>query len=176
MNPSHAPQAEPDAVPAPKTPGPGLLLDLSGIDLGARVKTRAEIEEWNPHRGHMSMLDWIVWEDPTRSRGIGLKHVGHDEFWVPGHFPGKPMFPGVLMVETGAQLACYLYISRKTEKSLVAFLRIEHAAFRAGVKPGDDLYVLCDDVKVGRRSFLCDLQGLVNGKVAFDARVSGMMI
>ncbi len=156
--------------------GSAPLFDLAGIDLSGRVRDRAHIETWNPHRGNMSMLDWIVWEHPTLCRGVGVKRVRDDEFWVDGHFPGKPMFPGVLMIETGAQLACYLYISRKNEHSLVAFLRIENAAFRSSVKPGDDFYVLCDAIKVGRRSFQCDIQGMVDGRVSFDARISGMMI
>ena len=177
-------ETSPASVPAASAPSESagsaarespLVMDLSGIDMSARFKNRAGIEEWIPHRGHMSLLDWIVWEHPTRSQGVGLKHIRDDEFWVEGHFPGKPMFPGVLMIETGAQLACYLYISRKNMHSLVAFLRIESAAFRASVKPGDDLYVLCNDVKVGRRGFVCDIQGLVEGKVTFDARISGMM-
>ncbi len=154
----------------------GLLFDLSGIDLTGRSADRAHIERWNPHRGRMSFLDAIVWEHPTLHRGVAVRRVREDEFWVEGHFPGKPMLPGVLMIETGAQLACYLYISRKNEHSLVAFLRIESAAFRSSVKPGDDFFVLCDAIKVGRRSFLCDIQGMVEGRVSFDARISGMMI
>jgi len=153
----------------------GPLFDLSGIDLKARVQDREYIETWNPHRGQMSMLDAIVWEHPTLCRGMAVKRIHDDEFWVEGHFPGKPMFPGVLMIETGAQLACYLYISRQNKHSLVAFLRIESAAFRSSVKPGDDFYVLCDAIKVGRRSFQCDIQGMVEGRVAYDARISGMM-
>lgn len=174
---SEPPSAATGAEGKPKT---GLLFDITDVDFSARFKSREQIAEWNPHRGHMALLDWIVWQHPDRCRGVGLKHLRGDEFWVPGHFPERPMFPGVLMIEAGAQLACYLYISRRPETSLVAFLRIEQAAFRATVGPGEDLYLLCDDVKVGRRNFTCDIQGLMgpapNRKIAFDARVSGMMI
>lgn len=158
----------------------GLVFDTGHVDFSSRLRNRDQIAKWNPHRGDMALLDWIVWQHPERCQGVGLKHVREDEFWVPGHFPGRPMLPGVVMIEAGAQLACFLYISRKPEPSLVAFLRIENAAFRATVRPGEDLYLLCNDVKVGRRNFICDIQGLIGpgaeNKIAFDARVSGMMI
>lgn len=154
----------------------GPLFDLTGIDLSARPFTRAQIEKVNPHRGTMSLLDAVVWNSPDFTRGIALKRVGHDEFWVSGHFPGRPMFPGVLMIECGAQLACFMYNSRKEEPALAAFLRIEEASFRSSVSPGDDLFILCQDVKYGRRRFISDIQGLVQGRVAFEARITGMML
>lgn len=152
------------------------LLDLSGIDLKARTKPRSEIETRNPHRGVMSLLDWVVWQAPDHTSAVAVHHVRSDEFWVPGHFPAKPIMPGVLQVEAGAQLACYQWLVRNDGPFLVAFLRIEDCSFRSMVEPGDDLYVLCKDVKFGRRRFIADVQGVANGRVTFDARVSGMPI
>lgn len=153
-----------------------LLFDLSGIELSRRECTKEVIEQWIPHRGHMSMLDGIIWQDLQAMRGVGVKHVRHDEFWIPGHFPERPMFPGVLMVETGAQLACYLFLARRGKPGIAAFLRIEDASFRNVVKPGDDLYLLCKEVKLGRRRFISDVQGVVESRIVFDARITGMMV
>ena len=82
--------------------------------------------------------------------------------------------PGVLQIECGAQLACYLFNSRRQEPVVAAFLRIQDAAFRNKVSPGDTLYILCKDVKFGRRQFTCAVQGVVEDRVAFEATISGM--
>lgn len=162
----------------PETKGPGnrVLFDLGGVDRSARVCGREAIERINPHRGQMALLDGIVWTNPEYTRGVAIKHVRADEFWVPGHFPERPMFPGVLMVEAGAQLACYLYNIRHPGPRTVAFLRIEECTFRSMVKPGDDLFILAQQIKCGRRRFISDIQGLVGDRIAFDARISGMSL
>ena len=152
------------------------IFDLAGIDLDARIFDREHIEKYIPHRHAMSLVDHIVWESDDHKRGVGVWEVGDDEFWVDGHFPSKALLPGVLMIEAGAQLACYLYNVRHGEPAVVLFLRIEDAAFRAGVEPGQSLYLLCDEIKAGRRKFSCRMQGLVENKIAFDATITGMRI
>jgi 3-hydroxyacyl-[acyl-carrier-protein] dehydratase len=152
------------------------LLDLASLDLTKRMFSREDIAKLNPHRGEMALLDWIIWESADHKQGVALKHIKDTEFWVPGHFPGKPMFPGVLMIEAGAQLACFLYNIRQPGPKVVAFLRIDNASFRSMVQPGDDLYILCSEVKFGRRRFVSDIQGIVGDRIAFDARISGMSL
>lgn len=173
-------------LPSPSEPASGstaaapadtqkLLFDISGIDLSKTLHGRERVEQFIPHRGTMSFVDRVVWEHESRLQGVACKHVRHDEFWVPGHFPEQAMYPGVLMLETAAQFAAYLYKMRVSPgPSLVVFLRIDDVSFRNMVKPGDDLFILINEIKYGRRNFTTSAQGVVNGQVAFNGVMTGM--
>ena len=154
----------------------GLLFDLAPIDLSQRVMSRSEMEHWLPHRGQMHLLDAVIWHSLDCKQGVALKHVRPDEFWIAGHFPGRPIMPGVLQVEAAAQLAVILYNRRRTEPLSAAFTRLEHCSFRSMVVPGDDLYLLCQEVKWSRRGFTCLVQGVANRKLAFVAQIQGLAV
>lgn len=158
--------------PAARSP----LFDLSSIDLTRVVHTRKELERWNPHRGTMALLDAIIWHSPDFKQGVAVKRVTRDEFWVAGHFPEKAMMPGVIMVETGAQLGSFLFNIRFPKPKIAAFVRLEECTFRASVEPGDDFFVLAQEVKFSPKRFVSDIQGMVNGRVVFEARITGMAI
>ena len=135
---------------------------------------RAEIERYNPHRGAMALLDAIVWHDAELTRAVAIKQVRDDEFWVSGHIPGRPLMPGVLMVEAGAQLASFLYYKRSGLDTFAGFTRIEDTAFRGQVFPGDTLYILCREVRYSPKRFITDIQGVVADQIMFEGRITGM--
>ncbi len=151
-------------------------LDLSAIDLDATYASQEKIFEMIPHRHEMALLDRVIWTSEDQSSGVAIKHVRDDEFWVRGHFPGQPMLPGVLMIEAGAQLSCYLFNERNGSVSTAAFLRIENAVFRRSVTVGDDLLLLCKGIKMSKRRFTSEIQGVVDGNLCFEAVITGMKI
>lgn len=152
------------------------LLDLSGVDLGNVLADREAIAAWIPHRHEMALLDAIVWAHDDWSAGVGVWHVRDDEFWVRGHFPGMAMLPGVLMIEAGAQLACYLFNRECGAMQTAAFLRIEETVFRRSVKPGETLYLMCKELKRSSRRFITQIQGVCADQIAFEATIHGMRL
>ena len=76
-----------------------LFIDLSTIDLDRVIYDVEAIEQVNLQRYEMRHLDGIVHLDPEAGYVVGFKDVTDDEFWVRGHIPGRPLFPGVLMIE-----------------------------------------------------------------------------
>ncbi|MFI4873533.1 MAG: 3-hydroxyacyl-ACP dehydratase FabZ family protein [Phycisphaerales bacterium JB058] len=152
------------------------LFDVRGVDITARVTDKEGIESWIPHRGDMSLLDGVVYANEGCKEVVGIKQVRDGEFWVPGHFPDVPLLPGVLMIEAAAQLMCWMFNYRRGIPSPAAFLRINECVFRNSVTVGDDLYILVKEVKFGGRGYVAAAQGIIDGKIAFEAEMRGMVL
>lgn len=157
---------------------PKPLLDLSSIDLTHVQFDACAIEAVNPHRGHMRMLDGVVYEAPDRKSAVAYKDVRDDEFWVAGHIPGRPLFPGVLMIEAAAQLASFVTLRQETHggQPFMGFVAADAAKFRAQVVPGDRLLIVAREVEARRRRTVCAAQGWVGDTLAFEVTVTGMVI
>lgn len=159
---------------------PQPIIDLTAIDLNQVLHGSEEIEAVNPHRPPMRMLDGIIHvkNAPNAAEAVAFKDIGHDEFWTAGHIPGRPLFPGVLMIEAAAQLASYVTVKfRSTNGKFLGFIGADDFKFRGQVVPGDRLIVLAKEVEFrpGRR-FVSLSQGLVNGAVVFEGKITGMPI
>ncbi len=100
-----------------------------------------EIVKILPHRYPFLMVDRILEIDPGK-RIVGIKNVTINEPFFQGHFPGHPVMPGVLIIESMAQVAgilAYLSSSDEDRKKVTYFLAIDNARFRKPVLPGDVL-------------------------------------
>ena len=156
---------------------PELLFDLSNFDLQASpVFDKEAICRVNPQRYEMQQLDGILWCDPERLLILGYKDVTANEFWIRGHIPGRPLMPGVIMIEAAAQLFSFFVKQALAENAFVGFGGIESAKFRSTVTPGCRLYLLGHIIDKKSRKYTCAVQGVVDGTLVFESVVVGMRI
>lgn len=156
---------------------PPLLFDLSQIDLTVEpVFDKGAIERLNQQRFEMQHLDGVLWYDKDKYLILGYKDVTDEEFWVRGHIPGRPLMPGVIMVEAAAQLLSF-FVRRVYEvQGFIGFAGIESAKFRMPVVPGQRLYLLGYLTKITSRKYTASIQGVVDSTMVFETVVSGMPV
>ena len=160
---------------------PPLLFDLSQIDLNTKpLYDRDVVEKVNPQRFEMQQLDGILWCDREKSLILGYKDVTGDEFWIRGHIPDRPLMPGVIMVEAAAQLSSFFLKEIYQEGGFIGFAGIESAKFRSVVEPGQRLYLLGHIIRYkkirDKARVTMSVQGVVDGKMAFQTSVTGMRV
>ncbi len=136
-----------------------------------------EIQKILPHRYPFLMVDAVL-EMERLKRIVGIKNVTINEDFFAGHFPGKPVMPGVLIIESMAQTGGLLLLQEVPErdKKLLYFVAIDDARFRRPVVPGDQLRV---EVNVlSWRSNFCKLAGESErrGQLAAEATLMCKMV
>jgi 3-hydroxyacyl-[acyl-carrier-protein] dehydratase len=134
-----------------------------------------EIMRLLPHRYPFLLVDKIIEIDGDNS-AIGIKNVTVNEPHFTGHFPGKPIMPGVLLIEAMAQTAgaiCARFMGG--EEKLVYFMTIDNARFRKPVVPGDrvEFHVTKQKQRGSIWKFHCD--AIVDGQLVAEADVGAMM-
>src|ERR1700733_9819523 len=137
-----------------------------------------EILKMIPHRYPMLMIDRLEEIVIDRS-AVGIKNVSANEPFFQGHFPGKPIMPGVLIIEAMAQTAATLVvytIGDNVEGRLVYFMSVESARFRKMVVPGDQLRVHVE--RIHKRGNVWKFKGeaKVNGVVCAEATYTAMIV
>ncbi len=130
-----------------------------------------------PHRYPFLLIDRVVELDPGKSV-VAIKNVTYNEPFFPGHFPGEPVMPGVLIVEAMAQAGAVLLLHEMHDRDdkLVFFTGIDKARFRRTVVPGDQLRLTVEIRKYRRTT--CKLHGIaeVDGRKAAEADIMSALV
>lgn len=134
---------------------------------------REEIKSILPHREDMLLLDWV---ERDGDWACGKYHVRGDEFFLRGHFPGKPVVPGVILCEILAQSACVLLTDVMTEGKTPMYTGLNNARFRTPVHPGDTLQTRCRIVRAKPPFYFAEGSGTVGGKTCVSAEFSFAVI
>ena len=130
-----------------------------------------------PHRQPFLLVDKIL--ELTKNHVVGVKNVTMNEELFKGHFPGSPLFPGVLQIEAMAQTGGILVLNTvpDPENWLTLFLKIENARFKDKVVPGDTLIFRCDLVAPIRRG-IAQMKGIgmVGEKIVVEAELMAQIV
>ena len=136
------------------------------------------IKELIPHRYPFLLIDGIQTLKPNES-AIGIKNVSVNEPFFEGHFPDRPVMPGVLIIESMAQTAgCLVVVSlgKESEGKLVYFMTIENARFRKPVVPGDRMVINVQKLRNRGSVFKFSGKAFVGEVLAAEATFSAMIV
>ncbi len=157
-------------VNSSSTTAPASVNHKSAQDAPAVVKqvfSLEEIQQLLPHRYPFSLVDRII-EYVPGERAVGIKNVTFNEPHFQGHFPGRPIMPGVLIVEAMAQVGGVVLTQLpERPEGLFMFAGIDKVRFRRPVVPGDQLVMTTTLLCVKRRRF---------GKMEAQAKVDGQLV
>jgi 3-hydroxyacyl-[acyl-carrier-protein] dehydratase len=139
------------------------------------IFTLEDIQKILPHRYPFALVDRIIEYVPGQ-RAVGIKNVTFNEPHFQGHFPGRPMMPGVLIVEAMAQVGgIVLRQLPEVEGGLFVFAGIDKVRFRRPVVPGDQLVMTAELLAIKRRRFgkmqaraIVDGQRVAEGELMFS--------
>jgi len=133
-----------------------------------------QIKSLLPHRYPLLLVDRVLTWEANKSI-TAIKNVTVNEEFFQGHFPHKPVMPGVLMIEALAQTAALLSFLtmgvKPDENSVVYFVGIDNARFKRPVEPGDQLKMDVEILRVSRGIWKYKAVGSVDGKVALEAEL-----
>lgn len=146
---------------------------------GLEAADIVQILSYLPHRYPFLLIDRII-EMKGDESCIGIKNVTYNEPQFMGHFPSRPMFPGVFMIEGMAQTAGAMCVASKLAQKArpkeVYFMTIDKAKFRKPVGPGDTVEYHMTKLANRRNMWWYRGEAKVNGVLVCEAEVSAMLV
>lgn len=153
-------------------------MDVTPTDAAVPEIDIVRVMELIPHRYPLLMVDRVIDVVPDVS-AVGIKNVSINEVQFLGHFPERPIMPGVLIVESMAQTAAVLVVQTlgpESEGKLVYFMSIENAKFRRPVTPGDSMRIHVNKLQQRRNVWKFAGEAKVDDTLCADATFAAMIM
>lgn len=155
---------------------PPLLFDLDDVDLGHVELTRGQIYDLLPHRREFMLLGGVCLLDRANRRLVAFADVNSGDWWVPGHIPERTLLPGALMLEMAGQASAIAARRLADLEGFMGFGGVDDCKFRETVVPPARLYLLCQGDEYRPRRIVSRTQGVLNGRLVFEAKITGVPI
>jgi 3-hydroxyacyl-[acyl-carrier-protein] dehydratase len=155
------------------------IVDLQTLDLTRDVVPDAELRATLPHRAEFQLLDGICHLDRERGIAVGYKDWDANPWWAKGHIPGRPLMPGVLMIEGAAQIATFLVktLSDWARERMIGLAGLDDVRFRGQIVPPTRVWFVSGNVTIsGRRLAKMSTQVFANGQMTMEAQLMGVML
>ena len=150
--------------------------EQSATETPVRTLEIADIMAAIPHRYPFLLVDRVEVMQENK-KFVGYKGVTMNEEFFQGHFPGRPIMPGVLILEALAQTGCVALLSKDEYKDKIAyFLGIDNAKFRNPVTPGHMLKLVCTVEKIGGKGGKFRAEAFIDGKLAAEADMKFVLV
>ena len=154
------------------------IVDPATINTEDVAVTKEEILQLNAQRDEFEQLDRLISIDLEEGLAVGIKAQTPDEFWTRGHIPGRPIMPGVLMIEMAAQISSLIFHLKTESKGekFFGFGGVNKVKFRGSVEPGCDLVMVVKAKALRSRMAVFEAQGFVGEKMVFEGEVTGVVL
>lgn len=153
-------------------------MDVKVVQQGELTIEIERIMQMIPHRYPFLMIDRVIEVVPDTT-AVGIKNVSINEPFFQGHFPQRPVMPGVLIVEAMAQTAAVLVVhtlGTAAEGKLVYFMSVDNARFRRPVAPGDQLRIHVTKERSRGNVWKFSGEAKVNGVLVAEATYAAMIM
>lgn len=155
------------------------IVDLASLDLSEHVIPDEELRRALPQRDTFQLLDGILHLDREKNIAVGYKDWDAKPWWADAHIPGRPLMPGVLMIEGGAQIATFL-VKQQNEwatDQMIGLAGIDEVRVRGQITPPGRVYFVSNVQKIsGRRLARMGAQVWHDGQMKMEMVVMGAML
>lgn len=154
------------------------LIDFDALPLDTVHATQEEVRRSIMQRGRFEMLDGVAHLDIENKLVVAFVDVHEGAWWASDHVPGRPLFPGALMIEASAQMCTYDFMQRQPEMidTFVGFAGVDRVRFRAAVEPECRMYFAGKVTRIRRNMFAYSTQGFVDRKLVYEGEIMGMVV